>query len=149
MEQKPHNQTFKNRLLLFIQRMGLSNHQFERECGLSNGYVRNLKQQMTPDKIALVTKTYPRLNRVWLLTGEGEMMLPQEGKVTQTASGSDIVQTVGSGPDALVKAIDEIGQMRVALTDALHVNQQNTSRLFDLLDRVTDRLSSPPSQNCP
>lgn len=71
----PENQSIKERLILFIQAEGLSQGKFERRCGLSNGYVNNLKRSVSTEKLAHIKEAFPNLNTTWLLTGEGEMLL--------------------------------------------------------------------------
>lgn len=64
----------KERILLFISSQGLNKSKFEKTVGLSNGYINNIKGNLGYDKIEQILKTYPELNRNWLLTGEGEML---------------------------------------------------------------------------
>lgn len=63
----------KERLKNFILHQGLSVLEFEQRCGLCNAYVQNIRQTITPDKLALIIKRFPSLNVEWLLTGRGEM----------------------------------------------------------------------------
>lgn len=63
----------KTRLRIFIERQGLSVLEFEQRCGLCNAYVQNIRQTITPDKLALILAKYPTLNTDWLLTGRGSM----------------------------------------------------------------------------
>lgn len=66
--------TIKNRIEKFIESQGIKRSVFERSCGLSNGYIRNLKENPSAAKIEDILSMYPELNRVWLLSGEGEML---------------------------------------------------------------------------
>lgn len=68
-------QTTKDRLLAFLKEEGLSQGKFERACGLSNGYVNNLKRSVSTEKLELISRAYPALNIQWLMTGEGEMFV--------------------------------------------------------------------------
>lgn len=68
-------QTTKDRLLAFIKEEGLSQGKFERACGLSNGYINNLKRSVSTEKLELISRAYPALNIQWLMTGEGEMFV--------------------------------------------------------------------------
>jgi phage repressor protein C with HTH and peptisase S24 domain len=71
----------KERIEQFIAQKQISKYEFERACGLSNGYLRQLKKSPTADKIESIISAYPELSRTWLLTGEGEM-LTGEGTTT-------------------------------------------------------------------
>lgn len=66
--------TIKARIEEFISEQGIKRAVFERSCGFSNGYTRNLKENPSAAKIEDILTAYPELNRIWLLTGEGEML---------------------------------------------------------------------------
>lgn len=67
-------QTVKERLLAYLKVKGLSQGKFERMCGLSNGYVNNLKRSVTAEKLVAIKSACTDLNTEWLMTGEGEML---------------------------------------------------------------------------
>lgn len=67
--------TTKDRLLKYIAHTGLATSRFESLCGLSNGYVRNLKSQIGEDKSSAILNAFPELSKIWLLTGEGSMLV--------------------------------------------------------------------------
>lgn len=66
----------KDRLSLFIENKGITTREFERICGLSNGYVRGIREGMGAEKLDIVLQKFPDLDREWLLYGEGEMLKP-------------------------------------------------------------------------
>ncbi len=70
--------TAKQRLITFIKSIGISINAFERTCGLSNGYMKSLRIEPSPTKLRIILQNYPRLNRVWLLTGEGDMLISEK-----------------------------------------------------------------------
>lgn len=74
--------TVKQRLMEFAEFRNLSISKFESLCGLGNGYVGKLKSEPGSRKLEDILKTFPELNRAWLLFGEGEML-----KTTTTFSG--------------------------------------------------------------
>ena len=71
--------TVKQRLLKFIETKKLSINRFEKETGLSTGYVNNIRVSMQPDKVMKIAHRFPDLNTGWLLTGEGSMLKEPEG----------------------------------------------------------------------
>ena len=66
--------TVKQRLMEFAEFRNLSISKFESLCGLGNGYVGKLKSEPGSKKLEDILRTFPELNRVWLLYGEGEML---------------------------------------------------------------------------
>lgn len=72
----------KQRLIDFIYSKKLSQQKFENICGLSNGYVNNIKISIGARKLHDILQAFPELNRNWLLFGEGEM-LNNSNNVTQ------------------------------------------------------------------
>lgn len=83
----------KERLLEFIKTMGLSVAQFERRAGLSNGYIRNFRGSFGGNKFDLILEAFPMLNREWVTTGRGEMMLPRaQTEAQQEAEQEEVVE---------------------------------------------------------
>tara|TARA_R110000796_G_scaffold88850_6_gene192060 strand:+ start:132221 stop:132583 length:363 start_codon:yes stop_codon:yes gene_type:complete len=61
----------------FIKYSGLSARQFDISIGASNGYTLRMqknKASVGSDVIENIVATYPQLNLIWLITGEGEMI---------------------------------------------------------------------------
>lgn len=84
--------TVKQRLIEFAEFRNLSISKFESLCGLGNGYVGKLKSEPGSRKLEDILKTFPELNRAWLLFGEGEMLKPSittnSGDITITGNGN-------------------------------------------------------------
>ena len=72
----------KQRLVQFIKSMHMTQRAFEIRCGMSNGYVANIRKGIGEDYLLNIAQQFPELNRAWLLFGEGEML-----KTTPTISG--------------------------------------------------------------
>lgn len=66
--------TIKERIEMYIEHQGIKRSVFEKSCGFSNGYLRNLKENPSAAKIEDILTVYPEISRVWLLSGEGEML---------------------------------------------------------------------------
>lgn len=87
--------TVKDRIEMFIERKGIKRSAFEKSCGLSNGYIRNLKENPSVSKIEDILRVYPELNRVWLLSGEGEMLKPNSSNNDKSRN---LNETIGTEP---------------------------------------------------
>lgn len=72
----------KDRINAFIQHKKISVRAFEMRCGFSNGYLRQLRNSPTVDKMEMILSAFPEINREWLTTGEGEM-LNQSAQTTE------------------------------------------------------------------
>lgn len=91
--------TTKDRLLKYIAHTGLATSRFESLCGLSNGYVRNLKSQIGEDKLSAILNAFPELSKIWLLTGEGSMLVNN--------SANNLVNTSNTSAPAVSSSIEE------------------------------------------
>lgn len=69
-----------DRLDEFARVMNLTDAQLTKECELAVGTLgksRKPGKDLTKRTIAVILDRYPRLNRQWLITGKGEMMLEE------------------------------------------------------------------------
>ena len=60
----------RERLIQFIEYKGMKTLRFEKTCGLSTGYVNNIRQSVQPDKLMSIVHNFPELNVSWLMLGE-------------------------------------------------------------------------------
>lgn len=72
----------KQRLILYLKNKKIGQTRFEKLAGLSTGYISNLKNSPSVDKAEKILMAAPDLNRVWLLTGEGDMIIGQRNETT-------------------------------------------------------------------
>lgn len=86
--------TVKERLIAFINYLGMSKNAFENACGLSTRYVSNISASVSPDKLKQISLKFPELNVEWLLTGQGDML--REKLSTSTISGDITVNGNGN-----------------------------------------------------
>lgn len=88
--------TVKQRLVHFIKMMHLTQKAFEDRCGMSNGYVANIRKSIGNDKLLNIVQQFPQLNREWLLYGEGEMLKASTPAVMQNNVNGDNNYTAGN-----------------------------------------------------
>lgn len=68
------DQTVKERLRRFLKHSNITAQKFEALCGLSNGYISNMRKGIGDDKLEQIANSFPNLNLSWLVLGEGEML---------------------------------------------------------------------------
>lgn len=88
----------KQRLVNFLKYKRLSQKKFEETVGLSNGYVNNIRQSITPNKLQQIALHFPELNKGWLLTGEGEMLNGSDVSLVE-AQGDHVEEEVHATPN--------------------------------------------------
>ena len=68
------------RIFDVVEHYGLSARQFDISIGAANGYslrMRKNNASVGSDVIERIIKKYPKINLVWLITGEGSMFIDQ------------------------------------------------------------------------
>lgn len=130
------NQTVKDRLKIFIKYLGIGQAKFEKKCNLSNGYINNSKGNYGASKLDYILKTFPELNRDWLLYGEGEMLKSS----VNIENGDGSTQVIGDGnhvtaPSTLDKALDEIAAQR----KLVEKSQEQIDRLLAVVEKLTEK----------
>lgn len=69
--------SLKDRILFFIEQKGISVQKFEQVVGLSNASVAKMGDNTRKSTIDKISNIFPELNKTWLLTGEGKMILDE------------------------------------------------------------------------
>ena len=111
----------------YMKYKGLNDNQVTISCGLSQGLLNQARSgksdlgQSTIEKILII---YQDLSKVWLLTGEGEMLVSDEKKHVDEHT-----------TDQVTKLIDELSAQRRMTEKALEQND----RLITLLEKEAER----------
>ncbi|WP_372643466.1 helix-turn-helix transcriptional regulator [Ancylomarina sp.] len=82
--------TTKERIIELIERKNISKALFFKETGIKRGLLDadKLKSTVTDVVVAKIIATYSDINPIWLITGEGKMLLNEEEKGSNNISPS-------------------------------------------------------------
>lgn len=105
----------QERLITFIKSQGLNVNRFEKICGLSTGYVSNIRKDISREKRAIIVQHFPNLNPAWLATGEGDMLRNQGMNVSGGVSGVVIGQNNYSRVDNTVIGPESIDVLKAQI----------------------------------
>ena len=131
--------TIKERLTAYLRYKGINKSEFGRIIGVSNAYISSIRKYIQPDKAGKIASSFPDLNIVWLITGEGEMLkdAAPSGSISQiqTATGHHINQSVGDSglTEQLEKANREIERLQSQLAKA----QEQNDRLLKIIENMS------------
>lgn len=114
----------RQRLLKFIEYLGIKKNAFEQTVGMSNGFVNNTNGQIRKRTLDAISAAYPQLNIDWLKNGRGEMI-----KELPTTSND---QETNSEVAELIKRIDKL----------IEVHERDSRNIENLLKLLMDRRDS-------
>lgn len=60
-------------MLKICSELGISPNKLSEESGMSREYIRQMKEYIAADLLRYISRNYPSINLVWLITGDGEM----------------------------------------------------------------------------
>ena len=72
----------KERILIFIKYLNITNALFEKKVKLSNGFVANMGSSVRNKSIEKISLVYPELNIDWWKTGVGSMLKNGSNKLS-------------------------------------------------------------------
>ena len=127
----------KERLITYLKHLNISQSAFEKEVGLSNGYVNNIKQAIQPRTIQRIALRYPNLSTGWLLSGEGSML-----KDDQTSVPCDQQQTYGEHPlQEQVRSLQaEICRLQNKIIELQDERSKECARLMNIIIDLQQQL---------
>lgn len=130
-----------DRLDIYMKFKGLNDNRVTKDIELSIGTIGKSRQEgrdLSNKVIDSICERYSDINKVWLLTGEGEML-----KSGMSISGNGNTQVQGNNNNvdssALVsKALDEVSEIRKLLQEQIELcstQAKTIARLTELLGK--------------
>lgn len=123
----------KERLLKYIESKHLNSNQFLEMAGLSKTYISNMRQSIKPSTFDNnIAPAFPDLNKIWLLYGEGEMLLnKQESQINKTTSAFFKDLPIGEQLNLLHQ---EIADLKTELKKEKEESARNTEKIIDFVE---------------
>lgn len=126
-----------SRLKKFLEHAGISNSQFADTCVIPRPTLSQLlngrNKKVSDEVIAKIHSAYPTLNIMWLLFGDGEMIMGGE----DNAQATDKMSAQNPTSEARV---DEMGQRAISFED-------DDTNGYRPVNRPTQRVATPTSVN--
>ena len=107
------------RIAMYLQFRAITPHSFERKIHLSNGYFsKQIKHlgSVGSDILVKIHDSYPELNMLWVLTGEGKMII-DDIESQQVSKVNDIGNRYESENRKLKTLESDVEKLNVVLKD--------------------------------
>lgn len=145
----------KERMMQLIAALGLSKAEFERVCGLSNGYVNSIRNTIGSKGVAQIIAQFPQINKSWLVFGEGEMFneTPASEHPSEPVTPTDDTRghnvavggnasniSNGTSEKTILFALTEVSEIRKLLAEVININKEQSQRLIAIVDRIADKM---------
>jgi len=137
--------TFKERILQYAEKMGITKYEIYQNTGISNG-VLSQKGGLSEDNIFKFLSYYTDVSTEWFITGNGPMIKKDDQSKTDYSNLDNI---------GLIKdLIDKIGELSVQLGEQTkeneHLYQKNMelqSKINELKEGMGDRWNKSPRRD--
>ena len=123
-------------LIQYMNYKHLNDNEVTSQCGLAIGVIGKAKagrNDIGKKTIEKILATYPDLNRTWLLTGEGSMLL---GDVSgdNNAIGHGASVTHSDCCNIVDKFLGELAEQRKLVSES----QRQVDRLLSIIEKITN-----------
>lgn len=119
-------------LIKFMEFKGLNDNEVTTQCGLGIGVIGKAKKgrnDIGKKSIDRILANYPELNRTWLLTGEGNMIVGDVNGNNAIGNANSVVVNESS---TIEKLIAEMAAQREA-------HERETSQLLEIIKNLTNK----------
>lgn len=128
----------KERIKKFIAYLNISEREFCRTIGVGSAYIASIKRSIKADKLEAITEQYPQLNPVWLMRGEGEMLLSVRPEADTEAKSTEITPS-----EMLYKLLEDAKEEKARLLSIIESQQ----RTIEMLAEQNKKAAAQPESN--
>ena len=122
--------TVKERLKQFIKHLGISEREFCRRVGVGSAYIQSIRKSIMPDTLQQIAIQFPQLNPLWLMMGEGEMLLPEEKPEEKAPEAAP--------SEILLKLLDDAQNEKARLLSIIESQQRTIERQQMTIESLTE-----------
>lgn len=141
--------TLNDRLKRIASHYSLTVRDFERRANLANGYVRTIGNSMGANKVESILTAFPDVSRVWLLTGEGEMLKSAAGAVNDSMPASPMPAAPPAAPapsnDMALRLLALVESQQKTLADNAAIMAENAATMAQnaaTIKRLSEELAA-------
>ncbi len=128
----------KERIKEFIAYLNISEREFCRTIGVGSAYIASIKRSIKTDKLEAITAQYPQLNPVWLIRGEGEMLLSVRPEADTKPKSAEIAPS-----EMLYKLLEDAKEEKARLLSIIESQQ----RTIEMLAEQNKKATAHPESN--
>ena len=126
----------KERIYMIISHYKISVRAFERMCGLSCGYVKNMRNELGRQKLEDVLNAFPEISREWLIHGTGEMLRTPQNAINILNGDNNTNNGQISVPETNVEQLKKENEALKAENGQL---KRQVAQLTDIISNITSK----------
>lgn len=123
----------KERLKAFVAYLNISEREFCRIVGVGSAYIASIKKSIKADKLEAISRHYPQLNPLWLIRGEGEMLLPVQPEE------KNLPKSEAGHSEMLYKLLEDAKEEKARLLSIIESQQRTIETLAELTQKANAR----------
>ncbi|MDR1459697.1 MAG: XRE family transcriptional regulator [Bacteroidales bacterium] len=125
----------KERVKEFVKYRGITDREFCLSIGVSFSYVNSIRKSIQPDKMKTITEVYPELNPVWLITGDGDMIIDrQSNKISHLNTA-----VTGNGNRVNNNDIKDLIELQKGYQAMIKEKDEQIKRLISIVEKLSDK----------